>query len=226
MKVPLATYRLQLHASFTFKHVAEQIAYLHELGITTIYASPFFAASAGSMHGYDICDPKMLNKEIGSLEQLQQIAATLRHNNMTWLQDIVPNHMVFSMTNPRLYDVLERDAFSQYYNWFDIDWQHPDSELHGRVMVPVLGKPLIECIRQKEIAVGFDEGGFEIRYQKQSFPFSISAYDVLLSVMENEPAFEPVADLLYKLHTAANADRSLTSWQENQNVPVTAFYSY
>ena len=216
MKVPLATYRLQLHATFTFKHVAEQIAYLHELGITTIYASPFFAASAGSMHGYDICDPKTLNKEIGNLEQLQQIAATLQRNNMTWLQDIVPNHMVFSMSNPRLYDVLERDAFSQYYSWFDIDWQHPDAELHGRVMVPVLGKPLTGCIQQKEIAVGFGEGGFEINYQKQTFPFSISAYDVLLSVMESEPAFEPVADLLYKLHTAASSDRSLTSWQDTK----------
>lgn len=214
MKVPLATYRLQLNKSFTFKHVAEQIDYLHELGITTIYGSPFFAASAGSMHGYDMCDPKKLNKEIGNLEQLQQIAATLRSNNMSWLQDIVPNHMVFSMTNPRLYDVLERDAFSQYYNWFDIDWQHPDAELHGRVMVPVLEKPLTECIQQKEITVGFGEGGFEVKYQKQTFPFSITAYDVLLSVMENEPAFEPVADVLYKLHTAANADRSLSSWQD------------
>src|SRR5688572_23129386 len=104
MKLPLSTYRLQLNASFTFKHVAEQLSYLHELGISTIYASPCFAANAGSMHGYDMCDPKKLNKEIGNLEQLQQIAAVLRKNNMTWLQDIVPNHMVFSMSNKRLAD--------------------------------------------------------------------------------------------------------------------------
>lgn len=214
MKVPVSTYRLQLNASFTFKQVAEQIAYLHELGITTIYASPFFAATAGSMHGYDICDPQKLNPEIGNLEQLQQLAAMLRKNNMTWLQDIVPNHMVFSPTNPRLYDVMERDAFSQYYNWFDIDWQHPDPELHSRLMVPVLGKPLNECVQQKEISLDFGEGGFEIKYQQQTFPFSISAYDVLLSVMEGEPELEPVADVLYKLQSAAKADRALSSWQE------------
>ncbi|HUP11882.1 MAG TPA: malto-oligosyltrehalose synthase, partial [Niastella sp.] len=214
MKLPLSTYRLQLNASFTFKHVAEQIAYLNELGISTIYASPLFAASAGSMHGYDISDPKKLNKEIGSLEQLQQIASALRDNNMTWLQDIVPNHMVFSMANPRLYDVFERDAFSQYYNWFDIDWQHPDPELHGRIMVPVLGKQLNECIQQKEITLGFGEGGFEIKYLEHTFPCSVGAYDVLLSVMENDPAFAPVSDVLYKLHSAAVSDRSLISWQE------------
>lgn len=214
MKNSLATYRLQLNASYTFKHVAEQITYLQELGITTIYASPFFTATAGSMHGYDMCDPQNLNKEIGNVEQLQQIAAALRKNNMTWLQDIVPNHMAFSTANKRLVDVLERDAFSQYYSWFDIDWQHPDPDLHGRLMVPVLAKPLNECIQQKEIKLGFGEEGFEIKYQKQTFPFSVSAYDVLLSVMENEPAYEPLADVLYKLHTAAKADRALTSWQE------------
>src|ERR1043165_588883 len=170
MKVPLSTYRLQLNASYTFKHLAEQIAYLHELGITTLYASPFFAATAGSTHGYDMCDPKKLNKEIGNLQQLQQITDALRKNNMTWLQDIVPNHMVFSTANKRLSDVMERDAFSQYYSWFDIDWQHPDGELHGRLMVPVLAKPLHECIQQKEIKLDFGEEGFEIKYQKQKFP--------------------------------------------------------
>lgn len=216
MNIPLSTYRLQLNASFNFKHLAEQIAYLQELGITTIYASPIFSAAAGSMHGYDVNDPKKLNKEIGSHEQLQQIAATLRKNNMTWLQDIVPNHMVFSMSNKRLFDVLERDAFSQYYVWFDIDWQHPDPELHGRLMVPVLGKPLTECIKDKEITVGFGEGGFEVKYLKQTFPFSVSAYDVLLSVMEDDPAFAPLADVLYKLHSAAKADRSLVSWQDTK----------
>jgi (1->4)-alpha-D-glucan 1-alpha-D-glucosylmutase len=214
MKIPLSTYRLQLNNTFTFKHAADQIAYLHELGITTLYASPLFAASAGSMHGYDVCDPQCLNKEIGSLEQLQQLKEVLQKNKMTWLQDIVPNHMVFSVSNKRLADVLERDAFSQYYNWFDIDWQHPDAELHGRLMVPFLGRPLNECIQQKEITLGFGEQGFEIRYQNQTFPFSLSAYDVLLSVMENEPAFEPVTDVLYKLRSAAKADRSYTNWRE------------
>src|ERR1044072_2274985 len=223
MKVPLSTYRLQLNNSFTFKHVAEQIAYLHELGITTIYASPVFTASTGSTHGYDVCDPLCLNNEIGNLKQLQQIAATLRKNDMTWLQDIVPNHMVFSMSNKRLADVLERDVFSQYYNWFDIDWHHPDPELHGRLMVPVLGKPLNECIQQKEISLGFGEDGLEIKYQKQTFPYSISAYDVLLSVMEYEPEFEPLADVLYKLHSAGRADRALTSWLEVKRLLLQTF---
>ena len=73
MIVPVSTYRLQLNASFSFKQGAELLPYLHQLGITTIYASPFFAAPPGSAHGYDVCDSHILNTEIGTLEQLEQI---------------------------------------------------------------------------------------------------------------------------------------------------------
>ncbi|OQP56140.1 malto-oligosyltrehalose synthase [Niastella populi] len=216
MKVPISTYRLQLNASFTFKHVAELISYLHELGITTIYASPFFTAAAGSTHGYDVCDPHALNKEIGTPEQLLHITAVLRRNNMTWLQDIVPNHMVFSMANERLADVLERGAYSEYFNWFDIDWMHPDPELHGRLMVPVLGKPLADCLQQQELRLDFDCRGFEIKYKQQAFPLSIGAYEVLLSGLPNDPAFTPVTEMIMQLYSAATCDKSLASWNENK----------
>ena len=73
MIVPVSTYRLQLNASFNFREVEGLLSYLHELGITTIYASPFFAAPAGSMHGYDVCDSQALNVEIGTVDQLRQI---------------------------------------------------------------------------------------------------------------------------------------------------------
>jgi (1->4)-alpha-D-glucan 1-alpha-D-glucosylmutase len=216
MKVPISTYRLQLNASFTFKHVAELLSYLHELGITTIYASPFFTAAAGSMHGYDVCDPHTLNAEIGTPEQLQQVTALLRKNNMTWLQDIVPNHMVFSMANQRLADVFERGAYSEYFNWFDIDWMHPDPELHGRLMVPVLGKPLTECLQQQEIKLDFCPEGFEIKYGQQAFPLSIRAYEVILSALPNEPALTPVTETIIKLFAAATCDKSLAGWKESK----------
>lgn len=223
MKVPLSTYRLQLNSAFTFKQVAEEIVYLQELGITTVYASPYFTAAAGSMHGYDVCDPQSLNKEIGTVEQLQQLTATLRKNNMTWLQDIVPNHMFFSMSNQRLYDVLERGAFSHYYNWFDIDWMHPDPGLHGRLMVPVLGKPLNECLQQKEITLDFVEKGFVINYRQQSFPLSISAYEKLFNGLGGDAVNTPFAELINKLYLAATADKLLSGWDENKTFLLQRF---
>ena len=47
-------------------------------------------------------------------------------------------------------------------------------------------------------------------------PEVFGANDRSAPVMENDPAFEPLADVLYKLHTAAKTDRSLTSWQETK----------
>ena len=65
-RLPESTYRLQLHAGFTFRD-AERIApYLHDLGVTHAYASPYLKARPGSTHGYDIIDHSALNPEIGT----------------------------------------------------------------------------------------------------------------------------------------------------------------
>ena len=40
--------------------------YLHDLGITDFYASPFFKARRGSLHGYSVTNPMELNPELGS----------------------------------------------------------------------------------------------------------------------------------------------------------------
>ena len=43
--LPLATYRLQLRASFTFDDAARVGDYLSELGITHVYCSPYLQAA-------------------------------------------------------------------------------------------------------------------------------------------------------------------------------------
>ncbi|MDZ4245664.1 MAG: alpha-amylase family glycosyl hydrolase, partial [Dehalococcoidia bacterium] len=63
---PVSTYRLQLNSKFTFRKAAIVVPYLHELGITDCYLSPYFNARPGSMHGYDISNYNELNPEIGS----------------------------------------------------------------------------------------------------------------------------------------------------------------
>jgi len=93
MKIPSCTYRIQLNDQFTFKNLGSIIDYLHELGISTIYASPITKAFKGSQHGYDVADPRVINPEIGDVETLQELARSLQEKGMSWLQDIVPNHM-------------------------------------------------------------------------------------------------------------------------------------
>src|SRR5687768_14953918 len=142
MQIPSSTYRVQLHKNFTFKDLLGIVDYLHALGISTIYAAPILKSTPGSIHGYDVIDPHSIDPEIGTKEDLKNLASKLRQKGMTWLQDIVPNHMAFDSGNYRLMDVLERGPASNYYNYFDIDWNHPTPELKNKVMVPFLGSEL------------------------------------------------------------------------------------
>src|ERR1700748_1059471 len=105
MRIPTCTYRIQLNDHFTFSDLARILDYLHQLGISPIYASPVTTAFKGSQHGYDVADPLRLSPEIGTVGQWEELAASLKKYDMDWLQDIVPNHMVYSMENPWLRDV-------------------------------------------------------------------------------------------------------------------------
>src|SRR5215207_3608053 len=68
---PEATYRLQMHAEFTFRDATRLAPYLAELGVSHCYASPYLKARPGSRHGYDITDHRELNPEIGSPDEYE-----------------------------------------------------------------------------------------------------------------------------------------------------------
>jgi (1->4)-alpha-D-glucan 1-alpha-D-glucosylmutase len=55
-----ATYRLQLHAGFTFDDAAAAAKYLADLNVTHAYCSPYLQAAEGSTHGYDVIDHSTL----------------------------------------------------------------------------------------------------------------------------------------------------------------------
>ena len=78
MRIPAATYRLQLSPAFGFEDAKAIIGYLSELGISDIYVSPILKATQGSTHGYDVTGPDELNSELGTWEQFQSLAAEVR----------------------------------------------------------------------------------------------------------------------------------------------------
>jgi (1->4)-alpha-D-glucan 1-alpha-D-glucosylmutase len=55
-RIPTCTYRLQFNRWFTFSDALAIVPYLHALGVSDVYASPYFQASPDSLHGYDITD--------------------------------------------------------------------------------------------------------------------------------------------------------------------------
>lgn len=184
MYYPSSTYRVQLNSSFTFARLKTLIPYLHQLGISTIYASPITRAIAGSSHGYDVVDPHAINPEIGTLDELREIAAQLKGLGMGWLQDIVPNHMAFSPENARLTDVLERGTCSPYYYYFDINWEHYSEGLKGKVLLPVLGGELADCIQKNDIKLVWSSNGPVLAYFNNSYPLSLSSLEYLFGSVE------------------------------------------
>ena len=138
--VPVATYRLQFSASFTFDDAARAVDYLDALGISHGYASSYLAAVPGSTHGYDVADPTRLNPEIGDEASYARWIDALRARGMGHILDLVPNHMgIAQSANPWWQDVLENGPSSRYAPAFDIDWHPLKQELENKVLLPILG---------------------------------------------------------------------------------------
>src|SRR5215469_4394981 len=87
---PLSTYRVQFHKGFRLEHARELVSYLHDLGVSHIYASPFLEARPGSLHGYDIINHERLNPEIGTEEELRALVQELNRYGMSIVLDTVP----------------------------------------------------------------------------------------------------------------------------------------
>jgi (1->4)-alpha-D-glucan 1-alpha-D-glucosylmutase len=181
-RIPRATYRLQLHAGFTFADAAEIVPYLAELGISHAYCSPYLRARPGSLHGYDIVDHGTLNPEIGSPADFDHFCRTLRAHGMGQIADVVPNHMgVMGADNAWWLDVLENGPSSRYSGYFDIDWAPGDPALTGKVLLPILGEPYGAALERGELALVYEGGRIALAYHQHRFPLDPRTYPVVLA---------------------------------------------
>jgi (1->4)-alpha-D-glucan 1-alpha-D-glucosylmutase len=170
---PRATMRMQFHKDFPFEKAIPLAPYLRRLGISHLYSSPILTARAGSNHGYDVIDPTTVNKELGGEEGFRKLVAALRAENLGMVVDIVPNHMaVGGDDNEWWLDVLAHGRGSRFGHFFDIDWEPADPALHGKVLLPTLGKPYGEALRSGDLAITREgkRGGLAIRYGDNLFP--------------------------------------------------------
>ncbi len=135
--------------------------YLHALGVSDAYASPYFQASAESLHGYDITDHNKLNAAIGSREEYDAWIAELHAHGMGQVLDFVPNHMgIGEPLNEWWMDVLENGPSSMYAPYFDIDWHPLKSDLRDKVLLPILTDQYGRVLERGELQVRFEEGAF------------------------------------------------------------------
>lgn len=186
-RLPLSTYRLQFNASFTFLDAARLIPYLHKLGITDCYASPYLKALPGSSHGYDVIDPTVLNPEIGTEEDYQVFITALQKHGMGQLLDVVPNHMgIASSDNVWWQDVLENGPSSHYATFFDIDWTPVKPELENTVLLPILGDQYGIVLENQEIVLQYDDGKLFLSYYEHCLPLDPSTWTIVLTFRQDE----------------------------------------
>jgi len=179
-RLPASTYRLQLHAGFTFNQARDIVDYLDRLGISACYTSPCFRARPGSMHGYDICDYNQLNPELGTEADFDAWAHELRSRGMGLVLDFVPNHMAaHAVLNPWWRDMLENGRASPHARFFDVDWDPVKPELKNKVLLSVLGDHYGLVLERGELTLDVEQGALVLRYFDVHRPIDPRHYPIV-----------------------------------------------
>jgi len=90
--------------------VIRKIPYLKDLGINTIWVSPFYKTSA--YHGYHITDFYQIDPHFGNEQDIKDLISSVHENNIKIIADFVPNHL--SRHHPFFMEA-QRDKNSKYY---------------------------------------------------------------------------------------------------------------
>ena len=144
--------------------------YLADLGVSHLYCSPWLQATSGSRHGYDVTDHSRINPELGGRGGAWRgCGRPVTPPASRIVLDIVPNHASVAApesANPAWWEVLRDGPQSRFAGWFDIDWDGRDNP--GKVLVPVLGRSLAECLDAGELVVDGDR----LRYYDHVLPLA------------------------------------------------------
>ncbi|MES2221405.1 MAG: malto-oligosyltrehalose synthase [Acidobacteriota bacterium] len=176
-----ATYRLQLTNKFRFSDAQALIPYLRSLGISHIYTSPIFEARPGSLSGYDTCDFSRISPELGGEEGLQSLVESLHAHGMGLIIDFVPNHMsAHPQWNKWWRNVLANGPSSPVSEYFDVDWNPVNSNLHGKVLLAILGGQYGDVLESGALKIANHDGEFCLLYGDYNLPLNPRQMKVLL----------------------------------------------
>lgn len=183
MKInPRSTYRIQFNKNFRFSDAIDALDYLQELGISHLYASPYFQSIKDSMHGYDVVDPGKIDNQIGGENEHSRLVLELQKRDMSHILDIVPNHMsIAGIDNHWWWDVLENGPISKYAHYFDVDWDPPESFVSNKVLLPVLGDHYCYTIENQELKIKREQEHFFLTYYDHKFPVGPRSLPMILN---------------------------------------------
>jgi (1->4)-alpha-D-glucan 1-alpha-D-glucosylmutase len=199
LRIPSATYRVQLHAQFGFADAARIVPYLKQLGISDLYVSPVLQAAPGSTHGYDVLNHDALNPELGGDAGFAKLHDALTANGLGLIVDFVPNHMGVGCNGNRLWeDVLEHGQASEAAEFFDIDWQPPKETLAHKLLLPILPDQYGICLERGYFTLVFDGQTIRLQVGNRTLPLRPKSLG---------PVLKRLTDLLEDEMTRAQAEQ-------------------
>jgi (1->4)-alpha-D-glucan 1-alpha-D-glucosylmutase len=168
-----STYRLQVHGAFPLTAARDVVPYLARLGIGGVYTSPYFAASPGSTHGYDVSNHNEINPEVGGRDAHDAFVAAAGGHGLLHMVDFVPNHMgIGTGANAWWNDVLESGPSSPAAKFFDVDWAPVKQELYAKLLLPILGDQYGQVLERGELQLVFHDGALGLRYFDHELPIN------------------------------------------------------
>ncbi len=185
---PRATYRVQLHAGFSFDDARAILPYLRDLGVSHLFCSPVLQAAPGSTHGYDVVDHGRVSAELGGEDGWLRLTDAVRDHGMGTVLDIVPNHMAIGEGNRWWWDVLTHGRASEFASFFDIEWDPPESRLRDVILLPVLDDHYGRVLESGGIRLATRDGRPIVVAAGRAFPVDPTSTDALGASLEDAVA--------------------------------------
>ena len=146
-RIPTATYRVQLHKGFTFNQAREIVPLPRRArGQRFVRRRPFFQASPGSTHGYDIVDHNHLNPEVGTPRRVSTALVRRTQATQAWGSSLISCPIIWASPTPPTAMVAwtcsKTVRVRSPRKCFDIDWHPLKRELEQQGAAAHPGRPI------------------------------------------------------------------------------------
>lgn len=100
------------------KGITQRLDYLESLGIDAIWLNPI-CASPNDDNGYDISDYKAIMKEMGTMQDFDEMLAGMKKRNIKLIMDLVVNHSSDEHEWFKQSKSSRDNKYRDYYHWWN-----------------------------------------------------------------------------------------------------------
>ena len=105
---------------------------------------------------------------------------------------------------------------SGFAKYFDIDWSPANLHLHGKIALPILGKPYGDALAAAEITMHKENGQVFVRYFDHRFPLAAESAAAVEGSLDDD--FNPVSQNgRERLHKILESQHYRLMWWRSAN---------